>query len=56
MPLTGPYNEVIDRADLGIAGHPFHISFMADFNAGAGWPGVERSVESRFRKIERSSW
>ena len=29
MPSTGPYNEVIDRADLETAGHPFHISFMA---------------------------
>lgn len=29
MPPTGPYNEVIDRADLETAGHPFHISFMA---------------------------
>lgn len=29
MPSTGLYNEVIDRADLETAGHPFHISFMA---------------------------
>lgn len=63
MPSTGPYNEVIDRADLETAGHPFHISFMAALIQawiGGQWcpasqpsPGGIRLKEKKRTKINK---
>lgn len=56
MPSTGPYNEVIDRADLETAGHPFHISFMAALIQawiGGQWCRTSAFLGTRLKENEK---